>query len=140
MLESLPEDVGTRLRRDAAVLADLAAAVEDARGSGRAVDAGNGVWVAAALAGAEHLGSVVIRDVPAPLDLSARRTLERGAMVTALVLTFNRSVADAEEAFVSRSALRRMVTEEEVGAAVVAMLAMPGMCGADVDLSAGMIA
>ncbi|MFS0733418.1 SDR family NAD(P)-dependent oxidoreductase [Microbacterium sp. 1P10UB] len=50
------------------------------------------------------------------------------------------SVADAEEAFVSRSALRRMVTEEEVGAAVVAMLAMPGMCGADVDLSAGMIA
>ncbi len=75
----------------------LAAAVEEARGSGRAVDVGGGVWVAAALAGAEHLGSVVIRDVPAPLDLSARRTLERGAMVTALVLTFNRSVADAEE-------------------------------------------
>ena len=50
------------------------------------------------------------------------------------------SVADAEEAFVSRSALGRMVTEEEVGRAVVAMLAMTGMCGADVDLSAGMIA
>jgi NAD(P)-dependent dehydrogenase (short-subunit alcohol dehydrogenase family) len=50
------------------------------------------------------------------------------------------SVAEAEEAFVSRAALRRMVTESEVGAAVLAMLAMPGMCGADVDLSAGMIA
>ena len=47
---------------------------------------------------------------------------------------------EAEEAFVSRAALGRMVTEEEVGAAVVAMLAMPGMCGADVDLSAGMVA
>jgi len=50
------------------------------------------------------------------------------------------SVTDAEQAFVSRSALGRMITEEEVGAAVVAMLGMPGMCGADVDLSAGMVA
>ena len=50
------------------------------------------------------------------------------------------SYAAAEDAFVSRSALGRMVTEEEVGAAVLAMLAMPGMCGADVDLSAGMVA
>ena len=46
----------------------------------------------------------------------------------------------AEEAFVSRAALRRMVTEDEVAQAVVAMLAMPGLCGADIDLSAGMIA
>ncbi len=50
------------------------------------------------------------------------------------------SIDEAEQAFVSRSALGRMVTEEEVGAAVVAMLGMPGMCGADVDLSAGMVA
>ena len=50
------------------------------------------------------------------------------------------SVADAESAFVSRAALGRMVTEAEVGAAVVAMLSMSGMCGADIDLSAGMIA
>lgn len=50
------------------------------------------------------------------------------------------SVDDAEHAFVSRAALGRMVTEEEVGAAVIAMLAMPGMCGADIDLSAGMVA
>ena len=46
----------------------------------------------------------------------------------------------AEQAFVSRAALRRMVTEEEVAQAVIAMLAMPGLCGADIDLSAGMIA
>ena len=50
------------------------------------------------------------------------------------------SHAEAEQAFVSRAALGRMVTEDEVGAAVVAMLAMPGLCGSDVDLSAGMVA
>lgn len=46
----------------------------------------------------------------------------------------------AQDTFVSRAALGRMITEVEVGAAVVAMLAMPGLCGADVDLSAGMVA
>src|SRR3954453_18472152 len=46
--------------------------------------------------------------------------------------------AEAEEAFVSRSALHRMVTEDEVAAAVIAMLHMPGLCAADIDLSAGM--
>jgi NAD(P)-dependent dehydrogenase (short-subunit alcohol dehydrogenase family) len=48
--------------------------------------------------------------------------------------------AEAEEAFVSRAALRRLVEEDEVSAAVLAMLRMPGLCGADIDLSAGMIA
>jgi NAD(P)-dependent dehydrogenase (short-subunit alcohol dehydrogenase family) len=46
----------------------------------------------------------------------------------------------AEHEFVSRSALRRMVTEDEVAAAAAAMLHMPGLCGADIDLSAGMVA
>lgn len=50
------------------------------------------------------------------------------------------SVEAAKEAFVSRAALERMVTEKEVADAVVAMLHMPGLCGADIDLSAGMIA
>jgi NAD(P)-dependent dehydrogenase (short-subunit alcohol dehydrogenase family) len=50
------------------------------------------------------------------------------------------SVEETEKAFVSRSALGRMVTEGEVAAAVIAMLHMPGMCGADIDLSAGMVA
>jgi NAD(P)-dependent dehydrogenase (short-subunit alcohol dehydrogenase family) len=48
--------------------------------------------------------------------------------------------ADAEEEFVSRAALKRMVTEEEVGQAVLGILQMPGLCGADIDLSAGMVA
>jgi NAD(P)-dependent dehydrogenase (short-subunit alcohol dehydrogenase family) len=50
------------------------------------------------------------------------------------------SYAAARDVFVSRAALGRMVTEEEVGAAAVAMLGMPGLCGSDIDLSAGMVA
>jgi NAD(P)-dependent dehydrogenase (short-subunit alcohol dehydrogenase family) len=50
------------------------------------------------------------------------------------------SVEDAELAFVSRAAMQRMVTEAEVADAALAMLAMTGMTGADIDLSAGMVA
>jgi NAD(P)-dependent dehydrogenase (short-subunit alcohol dehydrogenase family) len=50
------------------------------------------------------------------------------------------TVAAAERAFVSRAALNRLVEPDEVAAAVLAMLRMPGLCGADIDLSAGMIA
>jgi NAD(P)-dependent dehydrogenase (short-subunit alcohol dehydrogenase family) len=51
------------------------------------------------------------------------------------------TTAEAAEAeFVGRSALKRMVTEAEVAAAVLAMLAMPGLTAADIDLSAGMVA
>ncbi len=46
----------------------------------------------------------------------------------------------AADAFVSRAALHRLVEEDEVAHAVLAMLRMPGLCGADIDLSAGMIA
>lgn len=47
---------------------------------------------------------------------------------------------EAEQAFVSRAASGRMVTETEVAEATVAMLAMSGMTGADIDLSGGMVA
>lgn len=50
------------------------------------------------------------------------------------------SAQQAREAFVSRAAAGRMVTEDEVADAVLAMLSMTGLVGADVDLSAGMIA
>jgi NAD(P)-dependent dehydrogenase (short-subunit alcohol dehydrogenase family) len=50
------------------------------------------------------------------------------------------SYARAEQAFVSRAALGRLVEPDEVALAVLAMLRMPGLCGADIDLSAGMIA
>jgi NAD(P)-dependent dehydrogenase (short-subunit alcohol dehydrogenase family) len=47
---------------------------------------------------------------------------------------------DSEERFVSRAALHRLVEEEEVAQAVIAMLSVKGLCGADIDLSAGMVA
>jgi NAD(P)-dependent dehydrogenase (short-subunit alcohol dehydrogenase family) len=50
------------------------------------------------------------------------------------------TVEEAERAYVSRAALDRLVEEDEVGAALVAMLRIPGLCGADIDLSAGMVA
>jgi NAD(P)-dependent dehydrogenase (short-subunit alcohol dehydrogenase family) len=50
------------------------------------------------------------------------------------------SVEQATEAFVSRALLHRLVEADEVGRAVVAMLQMPGLHGADIDLSAGMVA
>lgn len=51
-----------------------------------------------------------------------------------------RSYEQAEHAFVSRAALNRLVEEDEVSAAVLAMLHMPGLTAADIDLSAGMVA
>lgn len=50
------------------------------------------------------------------------------------------SYDQAEAVFVSRAALGRMVEEEEVGEALVAMLQMRGLTAADIDLSAGMAA
>ncbi|WP_369029860.1 SDR family NAD(P)-dependent oxidoreductase [Streptomyces adonidis] len=47
---------------------------------------------------------------------------------------------EAERDFASRAALGRLVEADEVARALLAMLAMPGLCGADIDLSAGMIA
>jgi NAD(P)-dependent dehydrogenase (short-subunit alcohol dehydrogenase family) len=47
---------------------------------------------------------------------------------------------EAELVFASRAAYGRLVEEHEVAAAVIAMLSMSGLTGADIDLSAGMIA
>ncbi len=70
-------------------------AVAAAVASGRSVPIASGL-VAAALAGTEHVATLVLRR-DEPLDRAGRRTLERGALVTALVLLFARSVTDAEE-------------------------------------------
>jgi NAD(P)-dependent dehydrogenase (short-subunit alcohol dehydrogenase family) len=48
--------------------------------------------------------------------------------------------ADIQATFAARGALNRMISEDEVGAAVLVMLAMTAMTGADIDLSAGMVA
>ena len=73
----------------------LDAAIARARASGRSVRTGDGTWVAVAAAGEEHLGTLVLR-TDAELGQPERRTLERGALVTALVLLFVRSEAEAE--------------------------------------------
>lgn len=74
--------------------AGLARAAEQAQASGRCVRAGD-VWVAVAAAGEERVGVLVLRPTGL-MDLPERRTLERGAMVTAMVRLFDRSAAEAE--------------------------------------------
>ena len=51
-----------------------------------------------------------------------------------------KSVDEARNEFAGRALLGRLLEEEEVGFAVVAMLRMPGLHAADIDLSAGMVA
>ena len=80
---------------DATTTEGLADAVDRAKSSGRSVQTGDGGWVAVAAAGDEHLGTLVLR-ASEPMDLPERRTLERGALVTALVLLFGRIEAEAE--------------------------------------------
>lgn len=71
------------------------AARESAR-SGHALEADH-AWVAAAVAAGEHVATVVLHGRASALDAVEQRTLERGALVTALVLVFARSVAEASE-------------------------------------------
>ncbi len=75
--------------------AGLAGAIEAARRTGRSIEIEPGTYVAVAAAGEEHLGTLVVHGVP--LEQAERRTLERGAIVTALVLLFGRTEAEAEE-------------------------------------------
>lgn len=72
---------------------ELAHAVRSSLTSGRAV-AVPGAWVAAAAAGGEPLGTLVLRG--AELDNTDQRVLERAAMVTALLLLIRRSVSETE--------------------------------------------
>lgn len=73
-------------------------AVAEARRTGRSVKLpeSNG-YVAAVLAGSDHLGTLVLHGMAKPLEAADLRTVERGTLVTALVLLFARSVAEAEE-------------------------------------------
>lgn len=76
----------------------LAGTVAEARRTGRSVKLPDSDgYVAAVLAGSEHLGTLVLHGRTKPLGLADRRTVERGALVTALVLLFSRSVAEAEQ-------------------------------------------
>jgi PucR C-terminal helix-turn-helix domain/GAF domain/GGDEF-like domain len=75
--------------------ADLLRVLTEARASRRTVSCGS-LWAAPASAGSEYLGTVVLR-TGADLPETDRLILERGAMVTALLLLLRRSVAEAEE-------------------------------------------
>jgi NAD(P)-dependent dehydrogenase (short-subunit alcohol dehydrogenase family) len=51
-----------------------------------------------------------------------------------------RTVEQARDEFAGRALLGRLLEEQEIGFAVLAMLSMPGLHAADIDLSAGMVA
>ncbi|WP_141015036.1 GAF domain-containing protein [Nocardioides sambongensis] len=70
--------------------------VATARASGHAVRRADGTWLAVAAAGEQHLGTLVARPTT-ELDEVRRRTLERAALVIALVLLFRRTEAEADE-------------------------------------------
>ncbi|MGH3738143.1 MAG: GAF domain-containing protein, partial [Micromonosporaceae bacterium] len=72
----------------------LAEAVAASRAEGRSVHRG-GLWVAAVVAGTQRLGALVLRP-DADLVDADQRILERAALVTALLLLFDRTVAEAE--------------------------------------------
>jgi sugar diacid utilization regulator len=83
--------VGTVDKPDPALVAEAVAA---SRAEGRSVRRGE-LWVASVVAGAENLGALVLRPESPLLDAD-QRILERAAVVTALLLLFRRTVAEAE--------------------------------------------
>ncbi|GAB3803790.1 helix-turn-helix domain-containing protein [Micromonospora zhanjiangensis] len=74
--------------------AALVEAVAASRTEGRSVLRGP-LWYAAVVAGAENLGALVLRAGEELVDAD-QRILERGAQVTALLLLFRRTAAEAE--------------------------------------------
>jgi hypothetical protein len=75
-------------------LIGFAKAVAASRAEGRSVRRGE-MFVAAVVAGAENLGALVFRPNDELVDAD-QRILERAAQVTALLLLFRRTVAEAE--------------------------------------------
>jgi DNA-binding PucR family transcriptional regulator len=73
---------------------EVAEAVAASRGEGRTVRRG-GAYVAAVVAGADNLGALVFHPAH-PLAGADQRILERAAQITALLLLFRRTVAEAE--------------------------------------------
>ncbi|XVU28859.1 helix-turn-helix domain-containing protein [Actinoplanes sp. CA-054009] len=72
----------------------IAEAVAASRAEGRSVRRGS-LYVAAVVAGTDDLGALVFQPAR-PLSEADQRTLERAAQITALLLLFRRTVAEAE--------------------------------------------
>jgi sugar diacid utilization regulator len=90
-------------------------AVAESVASGHCVPTPRG-YVAAATAGSEHVSTVVIEGPP--LSSAEQRTLERGALVTALVVLLARTVAEAEER-IGGELLRDLLSPTPYDAALV---------------------
>ncbi|GAA4686230.1 helix-turn-helix domain-containing protein [Streptomyces chumphonensis] len=89
----------------------------------------DGEWAAAVAAGGELLGALVLHGRPA-LDPVDRRTLERAAMVTSLLLLARRSAAEAEQR-VRGELLDDLLDAPERGPALLRQRA--ALLGADLD-------
>ncbi|MDP9393570.1 MAG: GAF domain-containing protein, partial [Actinomycetota bacterium] len=74
----------------------LACAAAASRSTGRAVRHGDH-WLATVVAGSQHLGSLVLTPAAAVVSDADVRTLERSALVTAVLLMLRRSLAEAEQ-------------------------------------------
>jgi sugar diacid utilization regulator len=74
--------------------AAMVEAIAASRTEGRSVRRGP-LWYAAVVAGTENLGALVLRSGDELVDAD-QRILERGALVTALLLLFRRTAAEAE--------------------------------------------
>ncbi|MDO1481866.1 helix-turn-helix domain-containing protein [Rhodococcus ruber] len=71
-------------------------AIIETKGGGRCMSAGPDVWFSRAAAANQHLGTLVLtRD--SPLSPAEERTMERGAVVAALVLLFRRTEVEADQ-------------------------------------------
>jgi GAF domain-containing protein/sugar diacid utilization regulator len=88
------DDNGRQLASVGAVPKGLAGRVPETGLPGRAVAAGD-LWVCAIAASTERLGTLVVAGCP-DLDAADLRIVERAALVTALLLIFRRTLADAE--------------------------------------------
>ncbi|WP_243715983.1 helix-turn-helix domain-containing protein [Actinomadura darangshiensis] len=75
-------------------LAGISASAHSARAQGRTVRRGD-LWIASVSTGDEMLGTLVLRTSD-EVDDADQRILERAALVTALLLLFQRSVTEAE--------------------------------------------
>jgi len=127
------DDEGRLLAGREEVVAGLEDSIERARSSGRSVRTEDGAWVAVAAAGEEHLGTLVLRSGEA-LDRPERRTLERGALVTALVLLFRRTEAEAESR-VRGELLSDLVSGRDLDAARLQERARQQGADLDIDLT-----
>ncbi len=100
VLDADGRTVAGPVEQELPLAADLAREVSRADGDGRTVRTraadGGSVWLVPARAGTDQLATLVLHG-PEQLPAAHQRTLERAALVAALVVLFSRSVTEAED-------------------------------------------